>query len=186
MDYLWVDAICINQSDGEEKNQQVRAMNRVYSNAVEVTAWLGLQRLPGWIKWREAAAKTSEHGDWLLSENVLEVAERPYWSRMWIVQELLLAQRIRFQTSWQAFDFDHFADVVDEKRLSGTEDLRQLLAYTKARRADHGHPHRPLWELLLDFATCQCQDPRDNVFALLSLLSYPDQDALSSFFRTTP
>ena len=45
-DYIWVNAICINQSNEKEKNQQVRAMDKVYFNAVEVSAWLGLQRLP--------------------------------------------------------------------------------------------------------------------------------------------
>jgi Heterokaryon incompatibility protein (HET) len=38
---LWIDAICINQDDFEEKNQQVKAMARIYSNASRVLAWLG-------------------------------------------------------------------------------------------------------------------------------------------------
>jgi hypothetical protein len=49
-DYIWVDAICINQSSEKEKNQQVRAMDKVYSNAMEVSAWFGLQRLPHWFQ----------------------------------------------------------------------------------------------------------------------------------------
>lgn len=49
-DYIWVDAICVNQSNEKEKNQRVRAMGKVYSNAVEVSAWLGLQRLPHWFQ----------------------------------------------------------------------------------------------------------------------------------------
>ncbi|KAH8624599.1 hypothetical protein IG631_20064 [Alternaria alternata] len=38
---LWVDAICINQSDEEEKLSQVQSMGDVYKNAVEVRVWLG-------------------------------------------------------------------------------------------------------------------------------------------------
>ncbi|RYN98107.1 hypothetical protein AA0120_g2721 [Alternaria tenuissima] len=38
---LWVDAICINQSDSEEKLSQIQFMQDVYSNAVEVRIWLG-------------------------------------------------------------------------------------------------------------------------------------------------
>ena len=38
---LWVDAICINQSDSEEKHLQIQSMRKVYSNAVEVRIWLG-------------------------------------------------------------------------------------------------------------------------------------------------
>jgi hypothetical protein len=57
---VWVDAICINQKDEKEKNQQVRAMSEVYSQAVEVSAWLGPQRLPNWMQWREDVTTTVE------------------------------------------------------------------------------------------------------------------------------
>ncbi|KAI9148395.1 Hps1-dma1 cluster oxidoreductase toxD [Paramyrothecium foliicola] len=39
---LWADAICINQDDLEEKNEQVPLMNRIYSQANKVKVWLGL------------------------------------------------------------------------------------------------------------------------------------------------
>jgi len=38
---LWVDAICINQSDLEERQSQVKIMGSVYTNAVSVRIWLG-------------------------------------------------------------------------------------------------------------------------------------------------
>ncbi|KAK7430450.1 hypothetical protein QQZ08_002969 [Neonectria magnoliae] len=38
---IWVDAICINQVDNEEKSYQVQAMARVYRQATKVLAWLG-------------------------------------------------------------------------------------------------------------------------------------------------
>jgi hypothetical protein len=38
---LWVDAICINQSDWEERLSQVKMMGSVYKKAVEVRIWLG-------------------------------------------------------------------------------------------------------------------------------------------------
>jgi hypothetical protein len=38
---LWVDAICINQSDNDEKSWQVQQMNDVYEKARLVTVWLG-------------------------------------------------------------------------------------------------------------------------------------------------
>lgn len=39
--YLWVDAICINQFDTDEKSEQVRRMLSVYKKARRVVAWLG-------------------------------------------------------------------------------------------------------------------------------------------------
>ncbi|KAF1982758.1 hypothetical protein K402DRAFT_295350, partial [Aulographum hederae CBS 113979] len=38
---LWVDAICINQSDNEEKSRQVGMMKNIYESASFVLIWLG-------------------------------------------------------------------------------------------------------------------------------------------------
>lgn len=38
---LWVDAICINQTDDDEKSVQVRRMSRIYQSAYRVVAWIG-------------------------------------------------------------------------------------------------------------------------------------------------
>lgn len=38
---LWVDAICINQKDIQEKNNQVPLMGKLYTNASLVLSWLG-------------------------------------------------------------------------------------------------------------------------------------------------
>ena len=38
---LWIDAICINQEDNEEKSAPVALMRKVYSNAQRVVVWLG-------------------------------------------------------------------------------------------------------------------------------------------------
>jgi hypothetical protein len=38
---LWIDAICINQSDVLERNHQVKNMKLVYQAASAVLAWLG-------------------------------------------------------------------------------------------------------------------------------------------------
>ncbi|KAL8833889.1 MAG: hypothetical protein Q9170_004036 [Blastenia crenularia] len=38
---LWADAVCINQKDVEERNQQVKSMAKIYSLAEKVIVWLG-------------------------------------------------------------------------------------------------------------------------------------------------
>jgi hypothetical protein len=40
--WLWADAICINQKDVEEKNCQVPLMETIYSNARVMFAWIGV------------------------------------------------------------------------------------------------------------------------------------------------
>lgn len=39
--YLWIDAICINQQDLDEKRVQVSIMGAIYAKAMQVIAWLG-------------------------------------------------------------------------------------------------------------------------------------------------
>jgi hypothetical protein len=41
--FLWIDAICINQEDLVKCNQQVSLMNAIYCSADSVIAWLGLE-----------------------------------------------------------------------------------------------------------------------------------------------
>ncbi|KAH8656082.1 heterokaryon incompatibility protein-domain-containing protein [Tricladium varicosporioides] len=38
---VWIDQICINQDDNQEKGEQVSLMCEIYSNAEEVLVWLG-------------------------------------------------------------------------------------------------------------------------------------------------
>ena len=40
---LWIDALCINQEDILERNQQVNQMGVIYSQARRVVVWLGQQ-----------------------------------------------------------------------------------------------------------------------------------------------
>ena len=39
--YYWIDAVCINQDDLEERNQQIQRMREIYKSAVTVVIWLG-------------------------------------------------------------------------------------------------------------------------------------------------
>lgn len=39
--YIWIDSLCINQADDEEKNKQVAMMCRIYHGAKQLSAYLG-------------------------------------------------------------------------------------------------------------------------------------------------
>jgi hypothetical protein len=39
--YFWVDAVCINQEDINERGQQVRLMRDIYKQASRVVVWFG-------------------------------------------------------------------------------------------------------------------------------------------------
>ena len=50
---LWIDAICINQADLKERNEQVRIMSSIYQQATRVIVWIGL----GWLGGNHVAAE---------------------------------------------------------------------------------------------------------------------------------
>lgn len=71
----WIDAICINQQDFQEKNEQVSVMNRIYSEAAFVTIWLGRDDGTG------AAASEAVHKLFSIavtSRDLIEAEFEPY------------------------------------------------------------------------------------------------------------
>jgi hypothetical protein len=116
---LWVDALCINQDDVEERNHQVAQMGRIYSLARLVVAWVGdSDRLsdsamslfstwnpPSFDVWNPYLDdRLTLHG----LTAVKSFCYRAYWERLWIIQEIVLATNIvvqcgHHQTSWNDF-----------------------------------------------------------------------------------
>ncbi|KAF1964604.1 heterokaryon incompatibility, partial [Bimuria novae-zelandiae CBS 107.79] len=98
---LWVDAICINQNDDAEKSEQVQRMWEIYSGADLVIAWLGkeqaytkraflalntryIEKVSGKTL-PEVMKRLVEDG----TPDVVELSANRYFSRAWIVQEIL-------------------------------------------------------------------------------------------------
>lgn len=74
---LWIDAICINQSDQDEKSAQVKEMGNIYSNAATVCCWLGEDPATDAMRFiramSEAHAKLSQQST---GEGVLKQADQ--------------------------------------------------------------------------------------------------------------
>ncbi|SPJ78875.1 uncharacterized protein FTOL_07266 [Fusarium torulosum] len=101
---LWVDAICINQNDNDEKSKQVARMSSIYQNTYRVVVWLGPpsdggdefmtilrylgEQEPEWY-WSEVRLPYNGD-DWAA---ISALFKRPYFARLWIMQEILLSSR---------------------------------------------------------------------------------------------
>lgn len=120
---IWIDALCINQDDIAERNEQVRHMLNIYQAAVRVVVWLGLPQLHGsfviaamnYMKARDNrhAIFRRDHEQACLGQlqklvDTLDVFfHRPWFTRCWIRQEVSAARFItvqcgHHQTSWNA------------------------------------------------------------------------------------
>ncbi|EON67114.1 hypothetical protein W97_06367 [Coniosporium apollinis CBS 100218] len=113
---LWIDALCINQSDTRERTHQVTRMSSIYKQASSVVVWLG----EAWngselaMECLQRFGKDSNlHHDQSLSPgltvngmgleyyelrgHLIQFFDLPWWGRLWTVQEYALAQRVVFQ-----------------------------------------------------------------------------------------
>ena len=103
----WVDALCIDQSNKDERTQQVQLMTSIYSTAESVAIWLGPEEDDSNLAadlLREVVDQASqpEVVSRLLSSRVgqrdlagvVSLFERDYWKRLWVVQEIFNARSI--------------------------------------------------------------------------------------------
>ncbi|ETS78377.1 hypothetical protein PFICI_10439 [Pestalotiopsis fici W106-1] len=113
---LWVDQVCINQEDEEEKAVQVAMMGAIYANADAVLAWIGEETDDSQLAFstftnigkflsnpnNEPGLSFDEErpGLWLPDEPspdalaaANEMLKRPWCSRLWIRQEIALAKQ---------------------------------------------------------------------------------------------
>ena len=118
--YLWVDAICINQSDDEEKSKQVWNMLQIYEKATRVIAWLG--NAPSDMDNVLVAASsispyTTPSHLRISSENVFDfwsictgltyLYTRPWFERIWVQQEIFAARKLRLQCGNLQFEWSN-------------------------------------------------------------------------------
>lgn len=117
--WIWIDALCINQDDKTEKNHQVPLMRQIYRSADRVFSWLGqadkdthlafslverwadaiLSTCPKLETWpdskamRDAAMSIERPFDEQEWAAFITLTKKPYWERLWILQEVTLARR---------------------------------------------------------------------------------------------
>jgi hypothetical protein len=124
---LWIDAICINQKNNEEKNAQVRKMRDIYKRAALVICWLGeeeesddegfafmrkLHTQYGHLSpqdFQSTNFKTTDQLGLPDTENhqwksMAKILYRPYFFRIWIVQEIIAATRCIIQCGIHTID----------------------------------------------------------------------------------
>ncbi|KAK0738152.1 heterokaryon incompatibility protein-domain-containing protein [Schizothecium vesticola] len=131
---LWADAICINQKDFVERASQVQRMGDLYRSAAVVLAWFGEDdsgetslafdtvtkvaieagrcadlgpEVFNTLEWMQRYPELRDEdgdGDNSAWTAVAVLINNPYWSRVWIFQEVVLAQRLLLATDRSVMD----------------------------------------------------------------------------------
>lgn len=175
---LWVDALCINQSDDQEKAEQVGKMGQIFQRAASVVAWIGPQQEDSdlamdWVA--RAGDHTLDLEDPMhekhldLKTALLRLFDLPYWSRIWIVQELVRARTLVYQCG--------SASVTEGQLRAAVNTLRDLKYefWDQCRNPQNAVMLRtyaglpPLIFLLRTFRHFEASLGQDKIFALLGL-----------------
>lgn len=164
--YVWVDAVCINQQDYDEKAQQVPLMFQIFDKATQVFIWLG----------EPPAMPTTQRRRWICRQ------VRPWWTRLWVVQECIYSIQCPIVLLGpDKFQLDLFVVwlLTPEERFQTfdpVEVARSLQGLYEAwlEHSRTGSTREPLLRRILQTKDLECEDFRDRVYALLSLL--PEKD----------
>jgi hypothetical protein len=190
---FWIDAISIDQQDTQERNHQVALMGSIYSQAAQVAVWLGsaadhsdlaIDRLnEGFFS---AAQPIDVVSPWTTveAEAILELCQRRYWRRIWIIQEVVLGKKTVFYCGEKSLEgvqlaaiFEGLEHLIANRGHSSTF-LHRLIQQSDAssiiRQRTYWHRDPKLTgfgviELLHAHKYKECTDPRDRIYGLLSL-----------------
>ncbi|TDZ74426.1 Heterokaryon incompatibility protein 6, OR allele [Colletotrichum trifolii] len=188
---LWVDAVCINQNDIDERDSQVGKMRFIYSNARRVVVFLGTavagpqtnglatpcparRRLED-LDITDIGAQLKQKTKSMHRLSLKTIFRMRYFSRIWVVQELLLSKLVIFKIG----HVEYIANQLTGDNLGGTVEAAPWI-----KLIAKGLPRLGSLALSELVTRCQASDPRDMVFGILGLLnsatSWPDDYSLSA------
>ncbi|KAK4891757.1 hypothetical protein LTR27_009609 [Elasticomyces elasticus] len=209
---VWIDAVCINQANDDERGQQVAIMSEIYRSSNGNLIYLGdedglvesavanmnsiyeemrlrtndLTTLRNILYYPGGTIRQSEKSlnVWLDLGAFLDLIGRPWFSRLWVLQEACLAPANRCYAGRHEFDLLLVLRVAAwlehhwtwlPTNLTSSNGFRQVLSLFDY--ADHQHgffstttSRRTSYNLLVDSSLRQTSDPRDRVFGMLGLL----------------
>lgn len=209
---LWIDAICINQEDIAERGHQVGIMADIYSSASHGLIWLGeddgstklaLSSMYSVLDdMRVVTADFTDVGCMYGAEasvvlmpketpavfnedGLLKFFSSPWFSRLWVVQEALLAPKSTcYKGDWQIplDDITRAAVWLDKAFVlaklpsaTGFINLKKMSHWKERNfgifaRVAADQPHRTMLMLLYSLRDFDAHEPRDHVFGLLGCL----------------
>jgi hypothetical protein len=156
---LWIDQICIDQSCQSERSSQVGIMNKIYKRAKNVLVWLGCE-----AAMVEAARQVRDNKN-LDNCALVTILHHPYFTRIWIIQEVALGSNITFVCGDVEFTWQCIKDTILRSQASAVGDKYQS-ALTVILGSQRSHT---LQECFIRYCQNHCRDPRDKVYGLLGL-----------------
>ena len=162
---LWIDAICIDQTNLREKSHQVAFMGEIYSSCRNTIIWLGgdldtteagsrsiiasracemltllgtdkhLNELPCFSAGNDQRTEIAE--EYIAHFDALrEFVDIPWWKRIWVIQEMVLPRNLQFRYASEEFAYDTLRIVVQGLQKHGTTCCKQYRYTLRASAFD--------------------------------------------------
>jgi len=172
--WLWIDQICIAQADTAERNHQVGMMSRIYSASASAIAWLNDVPKAGPGEVDRFNDRDIDHA------SILVLLKNKYFTRLWIVQEVLLPRSIKFHLNgkrcvrWKTIVSVHGRRLL---KLAGPAPLSVpfsgLIIHASQFRGELANLS---WEECINYySSSACVDPRDKVYAMMGIVREEDR-----------
>ncbi|KAH7075820.1 heterokaryon incompatibility protein-domain-containing protein [Paraphoma chrysanthemicola] len=187
--FVWVDALCIDQQNNEEKNRQIRLMGQIYSCATSVAIWIGpefenselavplLQNVKDNtvdMQYMKAFHKNPA------SLALLNLFKRDYWKRLWVVQEVTLNETKWVYCGDSVFSWEVYrraAEIFWDKESD--PHIRQGPATFPKLESLRQLGDESMLEVLRACRKKLSENARDKVFGVLGLLPEETQRGFS-------
>lgn len=179
---VWIDAICIDQSNVSEKNFQVQLMRRIYATCSRTVVWLG----PSDAASRKAF-KVIHKAPQRFTNTINGVLRRPWFRRVWVIQEVAFAPEVTVLCGEDNIEWDGLSlmcsrvsrgqrtldlDASDcSKHLHPTFYSRIL---DNTRRKIKAGGRLSMLEALRSFRSFEATNGLDKVYGILGFLDAPE------------
>jgi hypothetical protein len=119
--YIWVDQLCIDWANEKEVEVQGELIPSIFERAFEVVVWLGeasddsktaIDFIPDLLDLTLIDTLVKEERTPVKWQALINLMDRPYFSRRWMFIELMLAKRCILFCGDDIIDWGNFADAV--------------------------------------------------------------------------
>lgn len=173
---LWIDAVCINQEDVNERSHQVGIMDQIFSTANCVIMCIpyappddrypdleaSVKDLAPLFHWlRKPSEEVYMSNKKQIERALTGLLRSRYFQRAWVIQEIVLAKRLRLR--YETYEAEIFFPILDR--------IRQDFEAPPALNWSPGLArHSDVISCLQAGFRCKARDRRDRIFAVLSLM----------------
>ena len=134
---LWIDQICINQDDPEEKSKQIRMMAKIYEVSSVVLVWLGVrsERSDEAMSYLRELVEAFDNGQSPSgyayqsdrAQAVNELLKRPWFERAWTLQEAANARNCKVLCGTEVVDYQILHHLYSGCQGGRSKEWREIL-----------------------------------------------------------